>query len=85
MSFEGVLLVSFLLAIFIIIIIKANLEYYSKENIEARKRKNNEEYNPMIHKDCEGCNGTGLDPMGSCYDCDGRGFVEKTYQEKFYN
>jgi DnaJ-class molecular chaperone len=35
------------------------------------------EFDPKIHKICEGCNGSGLDPLGSCLDCDGNGFVEK--------
>lgn len=66
-----------LLTLFIYMLIVANKMYYSKEEREKRKRISNAVYNPRIHKECDGCAGTGIDPGACpCVDCYGKGFVE---------
>lgn len=37
------------------------------------------QYNESIHQECDECGGCGLDSIaGTCSDCNGKGFVDKT-------
>ena len=38
-------------------------------------------FDDKIHKSCEDCNGGGIDDLGACDSCEGKGYVKKTYQE----
>jgi DnaJ-class molecular chaperone len=39
-------------------------------------------FDEKIHKPCPDCNGCGSEDFGACLDCDGKGFIDKTYQER---
>lgn len=82
MIFEEVVVVSLLISIFIFLVLKVNLKYYGEESKEKRKKMKNAQFDPTIHKLCEECHGTGQDlSWGTCFDCEAKGFVEKSNQE----
>lgn len=78
MSQEYIIPLAFFITVVVIIIIKANIDYYKKENREMRKLIENMEHNPILHRKCDECSGTGLDIWGKCTKCHGKGFVERT-------
>lgn len=40
------------------------------------------EFDPKIYKKCNECNGSGLGVRGYCLHCVGKGYVEKTLEDK---
>ncbi|MED3814398.1 hypothetical protein P4573_19265 [Priestia megaterium] len=39
-------------------------------------------FDEKIHKPCPDCNCGGSDDIGACLNCDGKSFIDKTYQER---
>lgn len=77
MSNLSIILYAFCLTVVVMFVINVNKQYYSKENRAKREKYNSADFNSTVHKVCQECKGSGMDVMGSCNECHGRGFVDR--------